>query len=127
LKLKQEELSEVLKLVSPTGVDYQAGRICRLLANGEARTGVIASRCSVGNLPDVVAKGINPKIAPLGLFISCVKPPNIIRNKFNQVAGDWIYSFYRVEQKAANDDSFEQGSSADDWEDQLKEIGLGGD
>jgi hypothetical protein len=126
LKLKNKELNEVLKLVSPSGIDYQAGRICRLLAQGENRTGVIASRCSVGNIPDVIAKNINPKIAPLGLFIACVKPPNVIRNKFDQRAGDWIYSFYNAKQKAANDPIYEQGSSVDDWQEQLKDLKLGG-
>jgi len=126
LQLSKEELSEVLKLVSPSGIDYQAGRICRLLAQGENRTGVIAGKCSVGNLPDVVAKKINPTIAPLGLFVACVKPPMVIRNKFNQVAGDWIYSFYRANQQAANDDLYNQGSSVDDWQEQLEEMQSGG-
>jgi hypothetical protein len=93
-----------------------------LLAQGENRTGVIAAKCSVGNIPDVVAKKINPTITPLGLFISCVKPPNAIRNKFNQVAGDWIYSFYRANQEAANDPIYNEDSSEDDWNEELKII-----
>ena len=119
MKLSNEELSAVLKIVSPRGIEYQAARICRLLAQGKNRTGVIASKCSVGNLPDVVLKTINPKILPLGLFVACVKPSITIQNQFGQIAGDWIYSFYRVD-KAANDDSM--GSSANDWEAELKPV-----
>ena len=119
ITLSNEELSAVLKLVSPTGTDYQAGRMCRLLAQGKNRTGIIASKCSVGNLADVVLKTINPKILPLGLFVACVKPSITIQNQFGQIAGDWIYSFYRAG-KAANDDSI--GSSPNDWEAELKPV-----
>jgi hypothetical protein len=119
MKLSDQELSAVLALVSPRGIDYQAGRICRLLAQGKNRTGILASKCSVGNLADVVLKHINPKIAHLGLFIACVKPPTVIKNKFGQNAGDFIYSFYRAD-KAANDDAI--GSSPNDWEEELKPV-----
>ena len=112
MKVTDQELDKLLKVLSPTGTDYQAGRIVRLLAQGPNRTGIIASRCSVGNIPDVIAKSINPKIMPLGFFVSCVKPPMVIRNQFGQVAGDWIYTLYRAD-KAANDNN--QGSSEDDW------------
>lgn len=122
--LNTQELNKVLKFVSPTGVDFQAGRICRLLAKGVNRTGVIASTCSVGNIPDVIAKKINPAIAELGLFIHCVKPPNIIRNKFNQVAGDWLYSFYSINHKASNDDVYNNGSSVDDIEKELVDFNI---
>ena len=123
MKLSEIELSQVLERVSPTGIDYQAGRICRLLAKGEARTGTIAATCSVGNLADVVAKSINPKIADLGLFITCVKPPNQIKNQFGQRAGDWIYYFHRFSKEAANEPVF---NALDDWENTLKEIFNGG-
>ena len=119
--LSDQELTAVLELISPKQVDYQAGRICRLLAQGPCRTGVIASKCSVGNLADVVSNTINPKIIALGLFIVCAKPPNAIRNKFGQVAGDWIYSFYRAD-IAANDDDYGEGSSVEDWEEELGPI-----
>ena len=119
--LSDQELTAVLELISPKQVDYQAGRICRLLAQGPCRTGVIASKCSVGNLADVVSNTINPKIIALGLFIVCAKPPNAIRNKFGQVAGDWIYSFYRAD-TAANDDDYGEGSSEGDWEKELNGV-----
>ena len=119
--LSDQELTSVLELISPKKVDYQAGRICRLLAQGPCRTGVIASKCSVGNLADVVSNTINPKIIALGLFIVCAKPPNAIRNKFGQVAGDWIYSFYRAN-IAANDDNHDDGSSEGDWEKELNGV-----
>jgi hypothetical protein len=115
MKITDQELTKLLAVLSPTGQDYQAGRIVRLLAQGPSRTGIIASRCSVGNICDVIAKTINPKIMPLGFFVSCVKPPMVIRNKFGQKAGDWIYTLYRAD-KAANDS---EGSSVDEWEAQL--------
>jgi hypothetical protein len=88
-----------------------------LLAKGPNRTGIIAAFCSVGNIPDVIAKTINPKITPLGFFVCCTKPPMVIRNKFGQIAGDWIYTLHRADE-AANDE--EIGSSVDDWEAELK-------
>jgi hypothetical protein len=117
--LTDQELTKLLAVLSPTGNDFQAGRIVRLLAKGPNRTGIIAAKCSVGNIPDVIAKSINPKIMPLGFFVSCVKPPIVIRNKFGQVAGDWIYTLYRAG-KAANDDG--KGSSFDDWAKELEAV-----
>jgi len=119
MTLTDQELSKLISVLSPTGTDFQAGRIVRLLAKGPNRTGIICARCSVGNIPDVIAKSINPKIMPLGFFVSCVKPPMVIRNKFGQIAGDWIYTLYRVD-KAANDDS--KGSTAKEWEKELEVI-----
>jgi len=119
--LSDQELTAVLELISPKNVDFQAGRICRLLAHGPCRTGVIASKCSVGNLADVVSNTINPKIISLGLFIVCAKPTNAIRNKFGQVAGDWIYAFYRAD-IAANDDNHDDGSSVEDWVKELEVV-----
>jgi hypothetical protein len=119
MKITDQELTKLLAVLSPTGTDFQAGRIVRLLAKGPNRTGIICAKCSVGNIPDVIAKSINPKIMPLGFFVSCVKPPMVIRNKFGQIAGDWIYTLYRVD-KAANDDS--KGSTAKEWEKELEVI-----
>jgi len=119
MALTDQELDKLLAVLSPTGTDFQAGRIVRLLAKGPNRTGIICALCSVGNIPDVIAKSINPKIMPLGFFVSCVKPPMVIRNKFGQKAGDWIYTLYRAD-KAANDDS--QGSSEDDWAKELEVV-----
>ena len=119
MKLSDQELSAVLAVVSPKGIDYQAGRVCRLLAQGKNRTGILASKCSVGNLADVVLNHINPKITHLGLYIGCVKPSKTIQNQFGQIAGDWIYSFYRAGE-AANDDAI--GSSPNDWEAELKPV-----
>jgi hypothetical protein len=116
MKLTNQELTTLLAVLSPTGTDFQAGRIVRLLASGPNRTGIIASRCSVGNLSDVILKKINPAINPLGFWVGCQKPPQVIRNKFNQPAGDWIYQINKVPTSAANDD---EGSSIDDWQKEL--------
>jgi len=131
MKLTDQELTKLLAVLSPTGTDYQAGRIVRLLAQGPNRTGIIASRCSVGNIPDVIAKAINPKIMRLGFFVSCVKPPMVIRNKFGQVAGDWIYTLYRADKSAANDElggtegtrtCDPQGSTVEEWAEELEVV-----
>jgi len=119
MKITDQELDKLIAVLSPRGVDFQAGRIVRLLAKGPNRTGIICAKCSVGNIPDVIAKTINPKIMPLGFFVSCVKPPMVIRNQFGQQAGDWIYTLYRAD-NAANDDS--QGSTSDDWAEELKVV-----
>jgi len=119
MTLTDQELTKLLAVLSPTGTDFQAGRIVRLLAKGPNRTGIIAAQCSVGNIPDVIAKSINPKIMRLGFFVSCVKPPIVIRNKFGQVAGDWIYTLYRAD-KAANDDT--QGSTVEEWTKELEVV-----
>jgi hypothetical protein len=127
MALTDQELDKLLAVLSPTGTDFQAGRIVRLLAKGPNRTGIICALCSVGNIPDVIAKSINPKIMPLGFFVSCVKPPMVIRNQFGQVAGDWIYTLYRAD-KAANDGTDgirtrdPQGSSVDDWAKELEVV-----
>lgn len=130
MALSDQELDKLLAVLSPTGTDFQAGRIVRLLAKGPNRTGIICALCSVGNIPDVIAKSINPKIMPLGFFVSCVKPPMVIRNQFGQVAGDWIYTLYRAD-KAANDElggtdgtrtRDPQGSSVDDWAKELEVV-----
>ena len=119
MKITDQELDKLIAVLSPTGTDFQAGRIVRLLAKGPNRTGIICAKCSVGNIPDVIAKSINPKIMPLGFFVSCVRPPMVIRNQFGQVAGDWLYTLHRIN-KAANDES--QGSSADDWMKELEVV-----
>jgi hypothetical protein len=119
MKLSENRLEKIIPKISPKGIDYRAGRIVRLLAKGPQRTGIIAHTCSVGNISDVVAKDINPKLLEYGLYIACTKPPQAIINKFGQIAGDHIWSFYQV---AANDDEYEQGSSVDDWEKQLEEV-----
>jgi len=119
MKITDQELDKLLAVLSPTGTDFQAGRIVRLLAKGPNRTGIICALCSVGNIPDVIAKSINPKIMRLGFFVSCVKPPMVIRNKFGQVAGDWIYTLYRAD-KAANDNN--QGSTVEAWAKELEVV-----
>ena len=131
MALTDQELDKLLAVLSPTGTDFQAGRIVRLLAKGPNRTGIICALCSVGNIPDVIAKSINPKIMPLGFFVSCVKPPMVIRNQFGQVAGDWIYTLYRADKSAANDTNGgtdgirtrdPQGSTVGDWAKELEVV-----
>lgn len=98
--LSEPELSGVIQRVTPRGKEYAAARICRLLADHpEALTYQVARECSVGNISDQVHKCINPRIADLGLFVACHKPPQPILNKFSQRTGQMLWSFYR----AAND------------------------
>jgi hypothetical protein len=118
MKLSKHTLDKIMSIISPKGIDYRAGRIVRLLAKGPNRTGIIAHACSVGNISDVVIKDINPKLLEFGLYLACTKPPQAIINKFGQRAGDHIWSFYQV---AANDDTYEQGSTVEDWERELED------
>lgn len=110
--LSPDELNEVLKRVSPTGKEYGAARIARVLADEHSVQSVrINMRCSVGNISDQVSKGINPKIKDLGLRVACTKPPYQILNKFNQPSGACLWSFYRT--SAANDSDFQPESLQD--------------
>lgn len=98
--LSGPELSGVIQRVAPYGKEYAAARICRLLASQpETITYQVNRECSVGNISDQVSKCINPRIADLGLFVACHKPPRPVLNKFSQRTGQMLWSFYR----AAND------------------------
>lgn len=110
--LSPDELTQVLKRVSPTGREYAAARICRVLADEHSVVSVrINMRCSAGNISDQVSKGINPKIKDLGLRVACTKPPYQILNKFNQPSGMHLWSFYRT--AAANDSGCQPESLQD--------------
>lgn len=100
--LSDSELTEVLHRIAPNGREFGAARIARLLAQEHSvHTVRINMLCSVGNISDQVAKGLNSRIKDLGLFVGCVKPPYPIYNKFNQPSGQMLWSFFR---KAANDE-----------------------
>jgi len=104
LTLSDSELSDIIERVAPTGREYGAARICRLLAKGGALTAKVNFLCSVGNISDQVSKNINPRIDDLGLYVACTKPPYKILNKFNQPSGQMLWGFYR---DAANDPVFD--------------------
>lgn len=107
--LSPDELTEVLKRIAPTGREYGAARIVRMLAQEHSvQTVRINTRCSVGNISDVVCKAINPRIADLGLYVTCTKPPRAIFNKFGQPSGQMLWSFYR--DIAANDPTYQAES-----------------
>lgn len=110
--LSPDELNEVIKRVAPTGKEYGAARIARMLADEHSvHTVRINMRCSVGNISDQVSKGINPRINDLGLYVACVKPPRQIYNKFDQPSGQMLWSFYR--DTAANDPAYSKESLSD--------------
>lgn len=105
--LTADELTQVIQLVAPSGIEYQAARICRMLAEQHSvQTVTINSGCSVGNISDVVNKAINPRISKLGLYIACMQPPRQILNKFNQPSGQVLWGFYR--DMVANDPAYHQ-------------------
>jgi hypothetical protein len=110
--LTHDELIEVLKRIAPTGKEYGAARIARMLAGEHSvQTVRVNTRCSVGNISDQVSKGINPRISDLGLYVACVKPPRQIVNQFGQPSGQMLWSFYR--DTAANDPVYQKESLAD--------------
>ena len=105
--LTPEELEAVLNRVAPKGIEYAAARIVRMLAGEHSvQTVRINTRCSVGNISDQVSKFVNPRIADLGLYVACVKPPHKILNQYGQPSGQMLWSFYR--DYAANDPCFDQ-------------------
>lgn len=100
--LSASELAEVLKRIAPTGREFGAARIARLLAaEHSVQTVRVNTLCSVGNISDQVSRGINGRIKDLGLRVACCKPAFAIYNKFNQPSGQVEWSWYRV---AANDE-----------------------
>lgn len=106
ITLSQDELTEVLRRVAPNGKEYGAARICRLLAERHSVLTVqVNTKCSVGNISDQVRKLINPRIADLGLYVACTKPPYKVLNKFDQPSGQMLWSFFR--DVAANDPVYE--------------------
>lgn len=105
--LTAEELAEVINRVAPSGIEYGAARICRVLAQEHSvQTVRINTRCSVGNISDLVSKCVNPRIKDMGLYVACVKPAYAIKNKFDQPSGQMLWSFYR--DIAANDPDYQQ-------------------
>lgn len=109
ITLTPDELDEVMKRVAPTGKEYGAARIARMLADEHSvQTVRINTRCSVGNISDQVSKGLNPRINDLGLYVACTKPLRPISNKFGQPSGQMLWSFYR--DTAANDPAYQPES-----------------
>jgi hypothetical protein len=106
--LDPEELEQVIDRVTAlSGKELGAARICRLLAESHSvLTSKVNQDCAVGNISDVVSNAINPRIVDLGLYISCMKPPKPIPNRFNQPSGMHLWSFYR--DTAANDPEHHQ-------------------
>ena len=118
--LTDSELSEVIRCVSPKGKEYAAARICRLLAGEHSvQTVRINTRCSVGNISDIIRKTVNPLIEHLGLYVACVKPPYKIHNQFGQPSGQMLWSFYR---DAANDPVYDQDKLRRDLQRDVKEL-----
>lgn len=110
--LTPDETSVVLKRLTPTGKEYAAARIARMLAGEHSVHSVrINSGCSTNNISDTVLKCINPRICDLGLHVACVPPPKAIPNKFGQPTSQCLWSFYR--HTAANDPVHDQEGSQD--------------
>jgi hypothetical protein len=111
--LSPAELDAVLQRVAPGGKEFGAARICRMLAaEHSVQTVRINTRCSVGNISDQVSKFINNRIADLGLYVTCTKPPYKIVNQFGQPSGQCLWSFYR--DHAANDPIHDQAKLESD-------------
>lgn len=109
--LNADELSAAIQCVSPKGREYGAARIVRMLAQEHSvHTARINTRCSVGNISDLVS-AINNRVAHMGLYIACERPPRQILNQFNQPSGQMLWSFYR--DVAANESGYQPESLAD--------------
>lgn len=106
VKLSPDELDTVISRVSPTGKEYGAARICRLLSQEPlSLTRKVNAECSVGNISDLVTKAINPAISDLGLYVACIKPPQPVYNRFGQPSGQHLWAFFR--DGAANEPQYD--------------------
>jgi len=118
--LTDDQLDQVIQRVCSKGKEFGAARICRLLASEHSvQTVRVNTRCSVGNISDIVSKQINPLIEDLGLYVACVKPPFKIVNQFGQPSGQMLWSFYR---DAANDPVYDQDKLRRDLQRDVKEL-----
>ena len=118
--LTDDQLDQVIQRVCSKGKEFGAARICRLLASEHSvQTVRVNTRCSVGNISDIVSKQINPLIEDLGLYVACVKPPYKIHNQFGQPSGQMLWSFYR---DAANDPVYDQDKLRRDLQRDVKEL-----
>lgn len=105
--LSPDELALVISRVAPTGKEYGAARICRLLSQQPlSLTRKVNSECAVGNISDLVTKTINPAISDLDLYVACIKPPQPVYNRFGQPSGQHQWAFFR--DGAANQPEYEQ-------------------
>lgn len=107
-------LPEADQLISVIPTDFtQARRMVEYLAKSpNATTQEVAASCSIGNLSDVARKA-NPHLYPLGVMISCQRPPAPIHNRFGEPSGMFFWGLYKV-QAAANDADYGSFEGADD-------------
>lgn len=104
--LTPEELSQVLDRVDPNGKEFATARICRMLADQHSvETMRLGAVCCVSNVSDRVYNGINPKIADLGMYVTCERPMRAIVNRLGLKSKQMVWSFYKDE--AANDAYFD--------------------
>jgi len=98
IKLDELETKKVLEVIDPKKKnDKGASRIVNLLAKRRLVSTVEVNQiCAVGNISDIVSRYINPKIYPIGLFISCQRPHTPLKNKFDQNTTQFLWSFYRL-------------------------------
>ena len=102
VQLSKDELNAVLERVKTNGVEYAAARVARVVANGPTRAGDVNREASVGNISDVVSKRLNPHIADLGLYVTCIKPFRPFRNRHNQTTGEMLWAFFREVDECEN-------------------------
>lgn len=107
ITLSDAELTEVISRLSPTGREFSAARLARLLASEHSVMTVrVNTTTAIGNISDIVKRHINPRIADLNLYVACTKPPYPISNQFGQSSGQMLWSFFK--NQSANDDYYDQ-------------------
>jgi len=103
VKLSKSELIAVLKSFKD-----RRGQVIRLvsyLANKpKSPTVFVNSDCAIGNISDI-ARSANPTLYKHGLFISCEKPPEPLRNRFGEPSQMYLWSIFEL-QPAANDEAY---------------------
>ena len=91
ITLSDPELTEVIDRLAPTGREFSAARLARLLASEHSvQTVRVNTTTAIGNISDIVKRHVNPRIADLDLFIACAKPPYPISNQFGQSSGQML-------------------------------------
>ena len=95
IKLSPDQAYEVLRVIPDTML--QGRRMFEYLTQSpETPTGILCSKCSIGNLSDI-AHYVNPHIYRYKLMIGCDKPEQALVNKFGDTTNQFLWSIYEID------------------------------
>ena len=94
IKLTKPELKDTLKLFE--GKKGQIPRLIIYLSNNpNSPTVFINTDCAIGNISDV-ARAANQELYKIGLFITCKRPKDHMKNKFGEPSRMFTWGICRV-------------------------------